>query len=347
MDTFLTGLRTAIQRNCDISDARHAGDYTLCIYLLKMREFYRWSRGLPLGAAMERSDIGSWVQRRETELEVLEDAEYRPIEIEGRSYSVFDNQAINRQLLPRGLVYSGGLGRFGKPCFFLAQLLRVEQLDGYSVLVTGRELARELAAPPAMANDRTIYIRRESLQRMLWERVEEWRWNKRENAMSRSVGCYDFDNDADDALESMTENELEAAILHEIGELVAGGLLGSGWDDMLLDLASSRAEILVRAVRDHLADCLTALPALLSDQNSASIHFYFGNLQPLRRDLFPTLSRAYLQWVDNEDLHDLKDAVRCGHGHWLGVARAVVDCHRRHGPDSASRIESLVESRQL
>ena len=30
-----------VQRNCHIADARHAGDYTLCVYLLKMREFYR------------------------------------------------------------------------------------------------------------------------------------------------------------------------------------------------------------------------------------------------------------------------------------------------------------------
>jgi hypothetical protein len=31
-----------VQKNCHISDAQYAGDYTLCIFLLKMREFYRW-----------------------------------------------------------------------------------------------------------------------------------------------------------------------------------------------------------------------------------------------------------------------------------------------------------------
>ncbi|HSP01523.1 MAG TPA: hypothetical protein VLN90_08695, partial [Thioalkalivibrio sp.] len=38
----LSDLRQSVQRNCDIADARHAGNDTLCTYLLKMREFYRW-----------------------------------------------------------------------------------------------------------------------------------------------------------------------------------------------------------------------------------------------------------------------------------------------------------------
>jgi hypothetical protein len=37
----LPQLTNAVQRNCDISDARHAGDYRICTFLLKMREYYR------------------------------------------------------------------------------------------------------------------------------------------------------------------------------------------------------------------------------------------------------------------------------------------------------------------
>ncbi len=39
-------LISQVQHNCDISDANHAGNYTLCIYLLKMREYYRWIHAL-------------------------------------------------------------------------------------------------------------------------------------------------------------------------------------------------------------------------------------------------------------------------------------------------------------
>ena len=38
-------LSAVVQRNCDISDARHARDFTMCVYLLRMREYYRWAKG--------------------------------------------------------------------------------------------------------------------------------------------------------------------------------------------------------------------------------------------------------------------------------------------------------------
>jgi hypothetical protein len=50
-----------VQRNCDIADAQFAGNYSLCTYLLKMREFYRWERGLPFSAALDRQAVGDWV----------------------------------------------------------------------------------------------------------------------------------------------------------------------------------------------------------------------------------------------------------------------------------------------
>ena len=40
----LQSLRRSVQRNCDISDAEFAQSYSLCTYLLKMRELYRWER---------------------------------------------------------------------------------------------------------------------------------------------------------------------------------------------------------------------------------------------------------------------------------------------------------------
>ena len=54
----LAGLAAAVQTNCHIADARHAADMTLCIYLLQMREFHRWERGLPFGAALARHGDG-------------------------------------------------------------------------------------------------------------------------------------------------------------------------------------------------------------------------------------------------------------------------------------------------
>ncbi len=342
MQSRLCNLVAAVQRNCDVSDAHFAGDYTLCVYLLKMREFYRWSKGLPLGDSIASDAVGRWVEQREACWEDLEDQDYLPVTVDGIDFPALESEAVNARLLPQGYVYGAGLGRFAKPYFFLAELLNQEPLQGYTVLVAGREYARELAAPPAMAQGRNIFIRRECLRRMLWENVDEWRWRKRENAMARAIGCYDFDRDLEQALESMTQNELETVILHEIGEVVAGELLGHAWNDMLLTVSRTSAEMLARAVRDLLADCLSSLPALLDEENQASLHYYFANFSPVRKDLFPSLEHAYQTWLNDRSLRPLKAAVRDGKSHWLAVAGQIVDAYDRYRDHSATAIEKLV-----
>jgi hypothetical protein len=335
-------LVAAVQHNCDVSDARHAGEYALCTYLLKMREFYRWHAGLEFSDPLPHADVGAFVEHRESLWEQLADARYRPLAIEGREYDPFAAEEINPVLLPRGLVYSAGYGRYGKPYFFLGELLHVEASGDTRIFVSGAEYARELVAVPAMAQGRDIFVRRESMKRMLWEKVEEWRWRKRDNALARALGSYDFDNRTADALERMTDNELDNAILHEIGEVVAGGLLGRHWEEMLSDVSRTTAELHARAVRDHLADCLTSLPAMLEESNPASIHFYFANLSALRRELFPTLDRAYQDFAAARDLAPLKRAVREGRSHWLSLSNRILDLWHADGAGSARPIERLV-----
>ena len=70
--------------------------------------------------------------------------------------------------------------------FFLGRLLRVEERAGFTILVSSCEYARELAAPPAMLQGRTIFVRMESARRYLWEKIEEWQWRKQDNAMKRA-----------------------------------------------------------------------------------------------------------------------------------------------------------------
>ncbi len=342
MNPSLRELLPTVQYNCDISDARYAGDYTMCIYLLKMREMYRWTNNIAFGARMDPAAIGSWVEQQEQRWESLRDRDFVELVFGGQRCMPFDVETVNTELVPHGYVYGGGVGRFGKPYFFLADLLRVDVTRDNTVYISGREYARELVAPPAMSQGNRIYIRREPLRRMLWEKVEEWRWRQCENAMSRAIGCYDFEGNVDQALERMTENEIETIILHEIGEVVAGDLLGGLWEEMLLTVSRTTAEVMARAVRDHLADCLSSLPALIEQDNQASLHFYFANLSPLRKEIFPSLATAYTRWVESGDPRPLKHAVRDGHQHWLSVASRIVDTFQCDRDGSADQIESIV-----
>ena len=338
---------SAVQRNCNISDARHAANYTLCVYLLKMREFYRWERGYPFSASMPNEEVGSWLTQRERLWETLENEPFAPINIGGGLVDPFNTEDINRTLVPKGYVYSGGIGRQATPHFFLGRLEKQVDYQGFKVLISADECARDLTAPPAMALGKTIFIRRESLQRMIWEKVQEWQWNRFANAMACAMSFYDFDADSDVALEQMTEHELQAAVLHEIGEIRAGEMLGEYWDELLTEIPRSRAELMARAVRDHLADALSTLPELLNSEDIASLHFYMANMTGMRQDLFPSLAESYRIWVDSKSLSALERLVRKSKSHWLALAQKMLELHHRHGERCPSYLEQLIESGRL
>ncbi len=306
----------AVQRNCDISDAQHAREAGLCTYLLRMREYYRWEHDIPYFRSLPGAELGEWLSARERLWSELETSSYQPVPLESESCDPFDTAAINRELIPRGLVYSGGYGSRRQPHFFLGQLRHREQRAGLTVLVSSCEYARDLVAPPAMLQGRTVFVRQESLRRMLWERYEEWAGRRRDNAMGRAFAAYDFAADPEAALARMTENETATLILHELGEVLAGERLGERWGQLLLDLTDARSERLARAVRDHLADCLSTLPALLERDNAASLHFFFANLDGLRKDLFPAALAAYERWIGTGDSAALRSVIAAGREHW-------------------------------
>lgn len=334
---------SSVQKNCHISDAQYAGDYTLCIFLLKMREFYRWENQIPFTGSLPRHEVGTWMHEREQLWEGMASIAFEPLNLGHDRLDPFDTDAINRALVPQGYVYSAGYGRFNKPHFFLGALLRQEQREGYTVYVSTCEYARDLVAPPAMMQNGKIYLRQESLRRTLWERIEESRLNRNSETMTRALAYYDFEHDLEASLDRMTEVETESVVLHELGEALAGEQLGEAWHEMLADLSRTKGEILARAARDILADCLSTLPRLIESGSDPALHFYFASFSGMRRHLFPQAMTAYRHWVEDGDLQPLHRLVRDGAQYWLDTTREMLALHRRFGTDSGTAIENLLE----
>ena len=336
-------LRAGVQRNCHLADAEHARDYSLCVYLLKMREYYRWEKGLALTETISSEDVGDWVMNREQLWDAMEEQEFDPVPIGAERFDPFDEAGINSAIEPAGLVYSSGLGRFGHPHFFLARLESVRRFDGLTVYVSASEYARDLTAPPAMALDRRIFVRRESLRRHLWELADESQWSKATGAMTRALGCYEDDGDLEQTIDRMTDGEIDTLTWHEMGEVEAGENLDPRWAEMLATITGVKTEMCVRAARDHLADCLVTLPALLKRGDPASIHLYFANLRGMRKELFPRLVSAYDGWLRNGALGELRDLLPGARVHWQSVSDAMLAIFDGDPENPGTAIDELVD----
>jgi hypothetical protein len=114
-----------------------------------------------------------------------------------------------------------------------------------------------------------------------------------------------------------------------------------------MDLIHTPAELMARAVRDHLADCLCTLPVLAEAGDEASLHFYMGNLTNMRKEIFPGLEHAYQEWLVGGDTEPFAAIANLGRGHWEQLARAMIALHRDDPRGAPGTVRELVERSYL
>ena len=141
----------------------------------------------------------------------------------------------------------------------------------------------------------------------------------------------------------MVEREAETLILHELGEAMAEPLLGGAWRELVASFTGRRAEILARAVRDNLADCLSTLPCLIERDTAGSIHFFFANFEGMRSKLFPLLAQAYRAWRESGSLAPMREAARAGSAHWHEAALRLLRLHQSDPATAEETIAAWIE----
>jgi len=347
MELKLNELQQHVQQNCHISDASHAGSYTLCIYLLKMREYYRWEHALDFDERIDNDDIGNWLTDRESLWEALEEKPFKPLCIGSKEYEPFDIDGINIALQDDDLVYSAGYILRGKPHFFLADIIDIKQHDNYRIIISGKEHARELSAPPALSQGNTIFIRSESLRRTVWEKVEESLWNKKQSPLVRAIACYDFKDDLQKSLTLLCDSETKTLIAHEIGEIMAGERLGVSWKKMISCVDHPPLELMLRSIRDNIADCLMTIPDIINDLEPARLHFYIANIGNMRKALFPSLRQAYDSWLENGSTERLEMVTLQGQDHWQSLAINLQGLFEKEGKIDKDKFQDIIESSSL
>lgn len=347
----------AVKRNCDISDARDNGIYSICTLVLKLRNLYKWEHGLNPWEEPDPPELLDWIGAREEYWETIHGEKFSPIPLNGGTIDPFLPEAINPRLSSVNLLYGAGYGRSMKAVFFLADVLEERWVEGCQTFILGREKARELSGPFAMLQNNTIYIRKEPMRFFFWDQIQEISPSCR-LSMQQALKTYglmaddsSFDrNKLIDTFERIVDAELEIFVYHEVGESRENLLTSSQLKKIIGAYPGTAIELLARAVKDILADTHPAglLPHIVAREKKSSLGFYLAFLDGMRKLLCREVNEAGRDFWESGSWSQVRDAVAECRLRNEAIAHRFLDMNRRlDRGDSPGAVRRWAENKLL
>ena len=314
----LKDLTGQVLNNCDISDSQHAGFYSICGLALRLRDLYKWEKGIDPWVEKDSSEILEWIEDKEEKWDKLTASHFEEITVLGNTYDPFDTKKINAVLESYGFIYGSGYAYSLKPTFFLAKIDDKKEINGYTVYILGRELARDLMTLPALSQDDSVLIRREPARLFFWDQVLYLKKSGR-SALRYALANYGV-SDKDlkgirQSLEKIVADEMERYIYHELGEIQDTIFNRHTWQEIIATYPHSPIELLARSVKDLLADTndFGTLRYIIRERKASSLAFYVAFLDGLMKELFPEIRPAFNQFTETKDWDVINDAVDTGY----------------------------------
>ncbi|HSQ78521.1 MAG TPA: hypothetical protein VLN91_06480 [Nitrospirota bacterium] len=324
----MDNLKEDIKFNCDVSDAKYWGFFSICGLLLRYRDLYRSENNLKYWTNINREDIAAWIDRKESRWPELEQREFRDLIVDGKACDPFDAEGINQALGPRGLVYGAGYGMYMKPTFFLAELKSTKEVSGLVVHTSGAEYARDLFTASAMLQGNTVFLRREPLSILLLYKFSEMN-AKRNTALDDAFTHYGFpqrqimDNTLSERLDELTDRYSEIVLCHEIAEFKEALPL---WNYILAAAGDRMNEHYLRAIKDLIADTSDhgPLKRIVETKDRGALGLSVALLEGFTRALFPELRDAYAEFLRNEDWDTIEKAREDGYARLVSERERIV-----------------------
>ena len=322
-----------VLHNCDISDAYHAGMFSICGLALRLRDLYKWEKGLPAWEEGDASEVLEWIEAKENKWENNTDNGFEELTISGRIFDSFDTVGINRILEPHNIFYGAGYARSLKPTFFLADIAEKTNLGDNRVYTLGRELARDLLTIPALTQDDCVILRQESAQLFIWDSIFYIKKSARP-ALKFALDSCGLKNQEPKALQPHLTKILAVLkdnyIYHEIGELHDTVFDRKIWREVIAAFSCSPAEYLARAVKDLLADTnkFGTLQYIIKERKTASLAFYAAFLDGLVKEFFPEFLTSFQEFTQTNDWEAIDQAVASGHKTAKQHAAVITDLYK-------------------
>lgn len=322
-----------VQHNCDVSDARHAGIYSICGLALRLRDLYKWEHGMAPWEEHEAHAVLEWIGQREELWESVAEDEYGPLTIDDREFDAFDSQGINALLTPQGFFYGAGYAHSLKPTFFLARIEGCQTIHGIRVWRLDQELARDLLTLPAFAQDDEVVLRGDAARRFLWDQIDYLPKSGRGALAVALAACCNLpDTDKEGIrrhLDTILRIQQSTYIQHEIGEINEQVFDRDTWRRMLSDFPHTAVELLIRTLKDILADTGPEGPLhhFSTCHDKAGLGFYMAFSSGLVPVLFGELKTGFEAFIRSGDWHEIERTTRSVHRKAAAYTREVLDLY--------------------
>jgi Family of unknown function (DUF6866) N-terminal domain/Family of unknown function (DUF6866) C-terminal domain len=322
-----------VLQNCNISDAHHAGMFSICGLALRLRDLYKWEQELSPWEERDSSEVLEWIAGKENKWETYADTDFGEISLDGKKFSPFDTSSINALLEPHNFFYGAGYARSLKPTFFLAVIEEKSTIDETPIYILGRELARDLLTIPALSQNDCVLLRQESARLFLWDSIFYIKKSARP-ALKFALDSCGIKDQQPKALRRKLAAILAAQkatyIYHEIGELKDTVFDRGLWREIIAAFPFSPAEYLARAVKDLLADTndYGTLHHIVRERKTAALGFYAAFLDGLLKEFFPELPTALQEFTQTKDWRLIERAVSSGHRTAIKHAGLIMDLYR-------------------
>ncbi|MEE4262738.1 MAG: hypothetical protein V2I56_08585 [Desulfobacteraceae bacterium] len=312
----MKSLTRQVLQNCDISDAKNAGLYSICGLALRLRDLYKWEKQLPPWEERDSSEILDWIEAKENRWEAFAENDYKELSLFGQIFDPFDSDGVNAVLEPHDIYYGAGYARGLRPTFFLAEVDKKIRSNGYHVYTLGRELARDLLTIPAMSQNKSVLLRQESANLFLWDQIFYIKKSGRAalNFALEHLGIAEKEPTAlRQHLPEIFAAVKDIYIYHELGEIQDTAFDRQSWREMVAAFPFSPVEFIARALKDLLADTgqFGTLHHIIQGRDSAALAFYVAFIDGLAKEFFPQIILAFQEFARSED--------------WLLIERAVAD----------------------
>ncbi len=314
----MENLREQVMFNCHVSDGRYGGVFSLCGFLLRMRDFYKWEQGLNPWDDPDYPDLLQWVENKEKMWEKTAMEEFRPLALDDRSLDPFDVDEVNAGIMPSGLFYGAGYATGMKPTFFLASTSTFKTINNMHIHILDKELARDLFTSPAIRQGNHIIIRPWTMAALLWDLILEKKPSTLE-ALKYALAQFDLDLDnlrrfpekLGNGLWQVAREESETLVYHEMGEALQEEFDLGIWQELVAYHANTIVEKTARAVKDLLADTHEQglLAHIIEQKKKSSLGLYLCFATPISKVFFPEIAQGF-EWIKRGNDWNVLEEIR-------------------------------------